>query len=143
MAKAIKLLIDGLKSDSVRVRQASAQALRELKAVSDLVGPCMTTALKDKEPSVVSDSLAALASMGPQMVPQFAELLKDPKLQLAATNVLAGFGPNAKAAAPQLIALLDDPQPRPTCPARGAICPRPDRSRRVQGDAPTDPVARR
>lgn len=113
---AVKLLLEGLKSDSVQVRQASTRALFELKGVSDIVGPALITALKDSDPAVANDSLRALAAMGPPIVPQLVPLLKDKDLRRPAAAVLASFGPAAKAAVPALVALLDDPNLEP--PAR-------------------------
>lgn len=106
---AVKLLIDGLKSDSVQLRQASARALQELKSASDIVGPALISALKDSDPMVQHDSLVAIASMGPVMLPQLTTLLKDKDLRRSAAAVLATFGPAAKPAVGELVALLDDP----------------------------------
>ncbi len=105
---AVKLLLEGLQSDSVQVRRASARALQDLKSSSDIVGPALVTALKDKDPAVVGSSLTALAALGPQVVPQLAALLQDKDLRQRTADVLAGFGADAKAAAPELVALLDD-----------------------------------
>lgn len=110
LTKATNLLIEGLESGNPAVRLAAVRALQDLRPASDKVGPALVAALKDADPEVAKNAISALGSMGPQITPQIVDALKNPELRGYALTILERFGPGAKSAVPELIALIDDPQ---------------------------------
>lgn len=100
--QAVKELIAGLTAKESFMRQAAARGLLELKAPQEVVAPALTKLLKDSDPEVVAEVVAALASLGPKIVPNAAQALKKSETPEVAARILAQIGPAAKDAVPAL-----------------------------------------
>jgi len=103
---AVERLITGLKSNDANVRRAAARGLFELGAGDQAVAPALVAAMEDPDPTVQGNVYTALASLGAKAVPRVVQRLKDPKSRERALRILTIMGPEAKAAVPDLEAML-------------------------------------
>jgi HEAT repeat protein len=108
VAKAVELIVGGLKSDHANVRQGAARALLELNAPRETVGPPLMAALDDPDPEVQENVARALASQGEAILPRVMERLKDPASQERALRVFSRMGASAAGAVPLVVELLGE-----------------------------------
>jgi HEAT repeat protein len=108
VAKAVDAIISAMEDKRPEVRQAAAQALWDLKAPHEKVGPVLAAALNDDDPQVVGNVLDALASLGERIAPRVTTALEDPKRRAKALGLVQRMGPEAKQCVPELIKLLTD-----------------------------------
>ncbi|REJ64572.1 MAG: HEAT repeat domain-containing protein [Planctomycetota bacterium] len=108
---AAEVLARAMTHEDSDVRQMAVEALAKIKPGRDKVVPLLLTALGDKDISVVLRGTHALAELGPDVVPPMIEALKDEKTAYWAVLVLHDVGPEAKAAVPAMLELLDAGQP--------------------------------
>ena len=106
---AVSLLIAGLTSDSQFVRRGAAQALADFAGHSEIVAPALFASLQDADPTVVSNALDALASLGAKSLNGLRQGLTNKDLRGYALLVVQRLGAEAKPIIPDLIALLDSP----------------------------------
>ncbi|HEX4142021.1 MAG TPA: HEAT repeat domain-containing protein [Pirellulales bacterium] len=105
--KAIDAIIAAMEDKRPEVRQTAAQALWDLKAPHEKVGPALAAALNDEDPEVVSNVLDSLASLGEKIAPRVSTALEDPKRRAKALALVQRMGPQAKDCLPALLKLLD------------------------------------
>ncbi len=106
VAKAIDAIVAAMEDQRPEVRQAAAQALWDLKAPHEKIGPALTAALNDNDPEVVGNVLDALASLGEKIAPRVTTALEDPKRRPKALGLVQRMGPQAKQCVPALQKLL-------------------------------------
>lgn len=111
VAKAVELIVGGLKSDNANVRQGAARALLDLNAPRETVGPPLIAALDDPDPEVQENVAQALASQGEAILPRVMERLKDPASQERALRVFSRMGASAAGAVPLVVELLGEAEP--------------------------------
>ncbi|HEY1785125.1 MAG TPA: HEAT repeat domain-containing protein [Pirellulales bacterium] len=104
--KAIDAIIAAMEDKRPEVRQTAAQALWDLKAPHEKVGPALAAALNDENPEVVAHVLDSLASLGEKIAPRVSAALEDPKRRTKALALVQRMGPQAKECVPALIKLL-------------------------------------
>ncbi len=104
--KAVDAIVAAMEDKRPEVRQAAAQALWDLKAPHEKVGPALTAALNDDNPEVVSNVLDSLASLGEKIAPRVTAALEDPKRRARGLALVQRMGPQAKQCTPALIKLL-------------------------------------
>ncbi|MBC8356578.1 MAG: HEAT repeat domain-containing protein [Planctomycetes bacterium] len=106
VAEAVGLIVSSFKSDDVHVRQAAARAIVEFDVDRELVAPLLVKALEDKDPTVVANAIAALASLGPKALTHVDDALSNKGLRHYAVRLIARLGREAGAAVPALIEVL-------------------------------------
>lgn len=104
--KALDAIIAAMEDKRPEVRQTAAQALWDLKAPHEKVGPALAAALNDDNPEVVAHVLDSLASLGEKIAPRVSAALEDPKRRSKALALVQRMGPQAKECVPALIKLL-------------------------------------
>jgi len=104
--RAVKLLVEGLKSDDDHLQSASARGLMELKASPEVVAPVLVEALNDDDPTVVGNALEALAALGPEAIPRVAGALGNKDLREFAVRILYRMGTAAEPAVPAIVAAM-------------------------------------
>jgi HEAT repeat protein len=106
-------LVAALKDPSAAVRKAAAGALESFGPFLDAEVPTLLSMLESDEPEVRSACRRALhaAWPSPARVPTLIAALqsRDRTVRYAATELLGHIGPEAKAAIPALIAVLNEP----------------------------------
>lgn len=113
---AVARLKKGLESDTPGARKASVSGLSDLAAITaeagreDLVGTFVKL-LHDADADVGTAAGAALVRLQGDAVEAVRATLADAGTRLRALEVLAAIGPAAKAAVPELTALLADADP--------------------------------
>jgi HEAT repeat protein len=115
VAKAVELIVAGVKQDDANVRRGAARALLELKAPPEVVGPALLPALEDADPIVQANVYEAFASLGQRAVPQLIAALDRPQARDHVLQVLRIMGPVANSSVPQLaqmLATVEDPSLR-------------------------------
>ncbi|MCA9122104.1 MAG: HEAT repeat domain-containing protein [Planctomycetaceae bacterium] len=108
VAEAVNLLVDSFKSEDVHVRQAAARAIVEFDVDREVVAPLLVKALEDKDPAVVANAIAALASLGPKALGHVDDALSNKALRHYAIRLIARLGREADVAVPALVASLGD-----------------------------------
>ena len=103
---AAETIVKNLQSDDPQVRSGAARALAEFDAPPGTVAPELVKALKDADPRVVGNALEALASLGPDAVPEIVRGLADPELRHYATRVLFLMGADGARSVPELVAAM-------------------------------------
>jgi len=106
-ALATVVIVNGLKAESKSTRRLAARSLVDLDPPSDVAAPAFIQALQDADDGVVEEALNALASRGAAVVPRIRRGLKLPALRSYAVAVLFRIGPDAREAAPDIVALLE------------------------------------
>ncbi|HTU26269.1 MAG TPA: HEAT repeat domain-containing protein [Pirellulales bacterium] len=106
VGKAIDAIVSAMEDKRPEVRQAAAQALWDLKAPHEKVGPALAAALNDENPEVVANVLDSLASLGEKIAPRVSTALEDPKRQARALALVERMGPQARQCVPVLVKLL-------------------------------------
>jgi HEAT repeat protein len=106
VAKAIDAIVAAMEDKRPEVRQTAAQALWDLKAPHEKVGPALAAALNDENPEVVGHVLDSLASLGEKIAPRVSAALEDPKRRTKALALVQRMGSQAKACVPALIKIL-------------------------------------
>jgi hypothetical protein len=103
-----------LKDAQAHRRRDGEDVVRDLMAVA---GPAMIAALSEVEPSAREQVTRAVGTVAapaaPDLVPQLVEALRnaDASVRRGAATVLGAMGKDARAAAPNLAALANDPDP--------------------------------
>lgn len=116
VASAVQKLRAGLESDTAEIRSASVSGLSDLAGLVDesarreLVG-AFVGLLHDGDIGVGTAAGAALVRLGGAAVDAVRATLGDAATRLKGLEVLAAIGPPAKAAVPELTALLADSDP--------------------------------
>lgn len=95
MGHAIELLVKGLESDRLELRDAAAVGLKSLDASPEQVAPVLISAVKSATPEQRSHIAFALASLGPEVVPAATKMLADPDLRDIGIEVLGRLGKDA------------------------------------------------
>lgn len=90
------------------VRRAALLSLRAIKPGPAVTLPVFAKVLKEADPETRMHILHAIASAGEDAVPGLIVALQHPEIKYWAILVLGDLGPKAKAAVPQLTALLKD-----------------------------------
>jgi RNA polymerase sigma factor (sigma-70 family) len=107
-AEAGPALLDELKTGGKTGRWFALLALARLNKVAKAVVPAVTEAIKDEDPVIRLGALDALNSVDPEgtSVGAVAAAVTDEavEVRLRALNLLAWWGPKARAATPQLLA---------------------------------------
>lgn len=106
VAEAVGLIVNAFQSDDVHVRQAAARAMVEFDVDREIVAPLLVKALEDKDPTVVANALAALASFGPKALSHIDDALANKSLRHYAVRLVAQLGSEADVAVPALIDAL-------------------------------------
>jgi len=109
VTQAIDLILVSLKDKDPHVRRGAAQALYELKAPPEKVGPALMESLSDADPSVVAHVAESFASLGAKAVPRAIDAFKKKETRELAVQVLRRIGPDAAPAVPELVEALKDP----------------------------------
>jgi len=104
--RAVKLIVEGLKSDDVHRRRAAAKMAVELDVPPETVAPLLVEALRDKDPKVVGNAIDALAELGPKALKNIRAALRNPELRWYAVALIRRMGPEARSAVPALIEVL-------------------------------------
>ena len=107
--RAVKLLVEALKSGDPKARLAAAKALETLNADPEIMRPIMTEALENADEATTVAMLDTMAQLGPKIVPRLIAALKHEKARRFACHVLGELGPGAAAATDALAGLLTDP----------------------------------
>ena len=92
LKRAVDRLTHGLGSNDPMIRAAAAECLRLLEPPSEMVAPQLLKIANDADPSVRANVQAALASLGPQVVPQAVAALDKPEFRELAIQVLLPAG---------------------------------------------------
>ncbi len=111
---AIPMLLGALGSREPRLRAMASRALVDLRADPDVLMPQLMKLLRSSKPDVAPDVLNVLASRGEAAIPGLIEVLEVKELKEShprAAAILARFGPNAKAAVPALIQVVQSGDP--------------------------------
>ena len=112
--EACHAIPDLLKAESPELRRHAALLALQIGTVDAGCQQALLTATTDKDTSVQQAALMALGVCGTpqQALPVLRKALKSPQpaLRLAAVDALAGFGPDAAPAVPEILALLKDEQ---------------------------------
>jgi len=105
-------LIQSLHKDPTSAQQA-ALSLAKLGRSAEVAIPDLVDALHYDEDSVYTAISDALISIGPASLKTLRYALEDPSfiVRRRAVEIVARFGPQAKPMAPDLVQLLQDPQP--------------------------------
>jgi beta-lactamase regulating signal transducer with metallopeptidase domain len=108
-------LVEMLKDEQPHLRAKAARNLGNPKLPEGraLTVPALVEALDDSHPNVRAEALTALANIKPparEVVAAVAKRLTDPyrEAQQQAFMLISGYGPEAKAAVPALIAIVQD-----------------------------------
>lgn len=107
--RAVKLLVEALKSGDPKARLAAAKALETLDADPEIMRPIMTEALEGADEDTTVAMLHAMAKLGPKIVPRLIAALQYPRACRFACHVLGELGPDAAPATEALAGLLTDP----------------------------------
>lgn len=113
VAEAVALIVESFKSEDTHVRQAAARAMVEFEVDREVVAPMLVKALEDKDPAVVANAIAALASLGPKALTHVSVALANPGLRHHAIRLIARLGREADIAVPALIASLGEQSDSP------------------------------
>lgn len=105
-------LINTLKDKDPFVRVAAARALAALPPDPEINIPIWEKAFKDADETTAQHAMDALAALGAPAVPRMIDLLKYEKLRVGVVYILGRIGPDAAAATPELVKLLDDKNDR-------------------------------
>lgn len=108
VTQAIDLILVALKDKDPHTRRGAAQALYELKAPPEKVGPALMESLADADPSVVAHVIDSFVALGPKAAPRAADALKRKEVRGLAVQVLRRLGPDAASAVPALIDALKE-----------------------------------
>ena len=108
---AVPALLKALRDDDAGVRAAAAGALTHVKPETQPGILELVQSLKDKDDEVRDRAIEALRALGAESVPSLVQALGDKENKQAAFVALAGLGPQAKGAVPDLSKLLKDPDP--------------------------------
>jgi HEAT repeat protein len=108
VSKAVDAIVAAMEDKRPEVRQAAAQALWDLKAPHEKVGPALAAALKDDDPEVVAHVLDSLASLGEKIAPRVSAALEDPKRRAKGLALVQRMGPQAKQCVQPLVKLLGE-----------------------------------
>ncbi|MBI2480267.1 MAG: HEAT repeat domain-containing protein [Planctomycetia bacterium] len=106
VAEAVGLIVNAFSSQDVHVRQAAARAMVEFDVDREVVAPLLVKALEDKDPTVVANAIAALASLGPKALAHIDDALANKDLRHYAVRLVARLGREAEVAVPALIDVL-------------------------------------
>jgi HEAT repeat protein len=102
----VGLIVNAFQSEDVHVRQAAARAIVEFDVDREVVAPLLVKALEDKNPTVVANAIAALASLGPKALSHIDDALANKGLRHYAVRLVARLGREADVAVPALIEVL-------------------------------------
>ncbi|WP_145262475.1 HEAT repeat domain-containing protein [Calycomorphotria hydatis] len=96
-----------LEDDNESVRLAAVSMVGNLGPAAGKAVPILAGYLKAKDPTIAVAAADALSGMGKRAVPQLKKALSDPDSSELALISLEKIGPDAAAALPQLLKLLD------------------------------------
>lgn len=108
---AVDKLIEVATDPDGRVRRVALRALTRIGPPPEQFLPLLGKKLRDADPSVRVHALNALANIGKPAVPLLIEALQRDKDAFWACLVLAEIGPDAQAAVPELLRLVDHENP--------------------------------
>jgi HEAT repeat protein len=106
MEQIRKHLEAAFKDPATALRAAAVESVLRLTEGAKDFQQSVAATLRDKDPAVRHAALAVLGPAFPDTTPIVTELLADDAARPAALDALARIGPGAKAAAPQLAALI-------------------------------------
>jgi HEAT repeat protein len=106
--RAVRLIVNGLKSKDVNVQRAAARAAVEFDIPPEIAGPALVEALENEDETVVANAIAALAAMGPRVLDHVEDALANEKLRHYALLLIAKLGPEASSAVPALTAVITE-----------------------------------
>ena len=106
----VPMLVELLDDQNRGVRAKAALTLAEIGPQAKAAVPALLETLKRDPDSFIAVSLRRLDPDADTVVPTLVEMLRNenPEVRIAAANVLAEFGPQAKAAAPALCNMRND-----------------------------------
>jgi HEAT repeat protein len=109
-----KTFVAALRDPAPYVRAEAAMILRETHDPETI--SALTDALGETDAEASNSILGAISSFGQAVIPHIGERLRDPDghVRSNAARVLAGFGKDAESETLNLIACIDDGQPRET-----------------------------
>jgi HEAT repeat protein len=110
--EATEKLIGLLKDKDAFVRVAAAQGLAALPPNPKVTGPIWEKAFQDADETTILNALDALTKLGKPAVPRLIDALKIEKCRAGVLYVLGRIGPDAVAAVPQIIPLVEDKNER-------------------------------
>jgi len=108
--RAVKIILDGISSADHRVRNVATRAFADPDLPREQLQPAFVRVLRGiDDPAQMSEIIAALASLGAEVIPPCIRSLetKGP-LRMASLELLAKVGADAAPAVPALIATLAD-----------------------------------
>lgn len=105
--RAVRLIVAAFKSEDTHLRRLAASAAVEFDVRRDVVVPVLVDALKDKDPDVVGNAIAALAEFGAEALEHVDESLKNKDLRRYAVLLIRRVGEDAESAVPALIEALE------------------------------------
>ena len=110
----VPMLVELLDDQNRGVRAKAALTLAEIGPQAKAAVPALLETLKRDPDSFIAVSLRRLDPDADTVVPTLVEMLRNenPEVRIAAANVLAEFGPQAKAAAPALSNMRNDKDER-------------------------------
>jgi HEAT repeat protein len=113
--RAAEEMAKALASENATLRAAAASGLAEFGGSSELTAPALERAIADAKPEVIANAINSIVALGAKVVPRVVNGLKNEKLRHHAVHILIRIGPEAKDAAPAIIAALqsddgDDPR---------------------------------
>ena len=121
MRRAAATLAKGLIDKDPHVRMASARGIAELRPGPAIMIPALEKVLDQTDDASVDLALDALASLGPEAVPQLVKALEHPSARAHVAYILGRIGPEAKPALGALVDMLDDEDPNVRRETRFAI----------------------
>jgi HEAT repeat protein len=124
--QAIALLTGELKNKNPRVQVAALKGLVDLNSKPEDTVALLGNVITEGNPVLVGEALTALSVLGESGLPALIVALKSPAARGRAATVLGQLGPKGQAAAPALLAALNDEDPevrREVLFALGAIGP--------------------
>ncbi|UUO04308.1 HEAT repeat domain-containing protein [Blastopirellula sp. J2-11] len=110
--QVVTRLANALANEDPWVRSTAAKALIALQAKPELVIAELHKSLPGAKPAILGEAIEVLASLGPPAIPHLTAALKNNELQQSVAAILGDMGEGAAPAVPDLVALIDDENPR-------------------------------
>ncbi|GAA4432447.1 HEAT repeat domain-containing protein [Bremerella cremea] len=109
---AVHRLAQGVGSSNAIIRAMSAQGLISLQAKPETLKAELQDPLNDAGEPVVSNAMGLLSTMGPSAIDYLIAALKHPSTRFDAIAILGSLGKEGAPATSNLIALINDENPR-------------------------------
>jgi HEAT repeat protein len=110
---AAPALLESVVDTETGVRRAALHALRSLGFSRQELLPRLAHVLSKADPATASMAVQTMVEAGPAAVPALKVALADPRSQYWALLGVADLGPVAADAAPQVVAIVQDPNAKP------------------------------